>query len=121
MPFKIGSAALIAAIDEAENLALRKEIQEADTYVVKTTEELVETLKKSTACVEASLVLGALRATHFLNYEEGVLYDMGIDSEEIETDLEEFAARYPKGRWMLWINNDEIAEQLLGAQPSNSV
>jgi len=114
MPFEISSAALTAATDEAENTALRKETQEAKAYVIKTTEELVEILKKSEICVEASLRLnyGGL-STHFLNYADGILYDEGCDGEEFETTLEEFATRYWNRQWKIWINSDEIRTQLL--------
>ena len=64
-----------------------------------TTAELMNHVVNSECTVEATLLLGALHATHWLYFEDNVLYDEGIDSEEVETTVSEFVARYPQGTW----------------------
>jgi len=86
-----------------------------DLPVLSTKELLEKVIEKATNpesnCVEASLLLaGGCRATHYLVYDPGtkVLYDTGIDDEEYETTLEEFANDplygKPNARWLLWDN-----------------
>ena len=66
-----------------------------------TTAELMNHVVNSECTVEATLLLGALHATHWLYYgdDNDVLYDEGVDSEEVETTVSEFVARYPQGTW----------------------
>ena len=48
---------------------------------------------------EAGLCRGAFRCTHFLVYDGATLYDEGIDGEECETTLEQFAVDYAGSTW----------------------
>jgi hypothetical protein len=67
-----------------------------------TTEELIQCIKHlPKKHVEASLILGNSRATHFLFYSEAVLFDEGIDGEEREITLSQFLVDYPSGEWIV--------------------
>lgn len=49
--------------------------------------------------IEARLILGEYRATHFITYKKGKIHDMGIDSEWRKTDFVEFYNDYKAQYW----------------------
>lgn len=53
--------------------------------------------------VEASLLLmGGLRSTHFLDFEDGLINDEGCDGECRQVTPEQFLLDYPDSRGRVW-------------------
>ena len=51
--------------------------------------------------VEVSLINGAIKATHRMFVEDGMVFDTGIDDEEAEYTIEEWLALYPRANWYI--------------------
>jgi hypothetical protein len=67
-----------------------------------TTSELLDHVKVRAGHgenVEATIVKGGLRATHFLEYWEGRFYDTGIDDQRSRTSRRSLLEHYPRTIW----------------------
>ena len=76
------------------------------------TPELIELLKQEGVTqVEAATILagGLARGSHVISYNDGIVYDIGIDDEEVERTESEFAEAY-KGFW--WIVDDVLRDEV---------
>lgn len=80
-----------------------------------TTLELIEIMKQPDVVkVDAATILlgGLARGSHVISYNDGIVYDTGIDDEEVECTEAEFAERYSWARWIVDdIERDETLVQ----------
>lgn len=64
------------------------------------TPELLERLQQGEHLEATKILIGGLRATHWIHMYEGVIYDEGIDSVEVERTPEEFIEIYRGAQWI---------------------
>lgn len=66
------------------------------------TKQLLNRLKKNKGkFFEVALSNGIFRATHILYWRGKMLYDTGIDSQDIKWTREDFINWYPKAYWLI--------------------
>jgi len=80
--------------------------EQSSQYRSFTTAELLQYVKqcseahdkgeRDNAIVEAMIINGQIRVTHFLEWWNGRLHDEGCDGHRIRTSLKEFTNRYPR-------------------------
>jgi hypothetical protein len=68
------------------------------------TAQLIEIIKQTNVIkVEAATVLagGLARCSHVISYNDGIVYDIGIDDEEVEWPEADFATGYEGSLWIV--------------------
>lgn len=68
---------------------------------VQTPELLALLVANKGRVIEASLTNGYFNFTHFMDFGGRVIYDMGIDSEEVSRRPHEFLERYQNEWWRI--------------------
>lgn len=64
------------------------------------TEELVKTIAANAdKWIEARLSSGYFSSTHFFLFRKNILFDEGMDGEEVQSTFTELLNRYPDNYW----------------------
>jgi len=67
-----------------------------------TTKELIDKLKMNSRKIfEAAMDNSSFRVTHFIEYSNGKIYDVGIDSKEVIRRKKDFIRHYLNAFWVI--------------------